>query len=231
MQPRCPFSGSRRPHTGSAICRPNERPDQYAAELIQLKPNVIVAQTRAVFSVRRAGGTMPVVFGFSGDPVLAKLAGSLARPDGNFTGLSMLSLDLTAKRMELLKELIPQLKRVAIIANPASQVATPQIAKAATQTTRTLSKRKSAEWRSTSLIRHYKSSSRIEPPASGNPRARSRVPLRVPSGHRLEDCGYLVLPSAWISLLFSPAPENYLYASDRFRLEAAIQISNSPTRI
>jgi putative ABC transport system substrate-binding protein len=92
--------------------------DRHAAELIKLNPNVIVAQTRAVFSARRAGATMPVVFGFSGDPVLAKLAGSLARPDGNFTGLSMLSLDLTAKRMELLKELMPQLKRVAIIANP-----------------------------------------------------------------------------------------------------------------
>ncbi len=96
----------------------DERLDRYAAELMQSKPNVIVAQTRAVFSARRVGVTMPVVFGFSGDPVLAKLAGSLARPGGNFTGLSMLSLDLTVKRMELLKELMPQLKRVAIITNP-----------------------------------------------------------------------------------------------------------------
>jgi len=96
----------------------DERLDQYAAELIQSGPNVIVAQTRAVFSARQAGATMPVVFGFSGDPVLAKRVVSLARPGGNFTGLSMLSLDLTAKRMELLKELMPQLKRVAIIANP-----------------------------------------------------------------------------------------------------------------
>lgn len=96
----------------------DERLDRYTAELIQLSPNVIVAQTRAVFAARRASVTIPVVFGFSGDPVLAKLAGSLARPGGNFTGLSMLSLDLTAKRMDLLKELIPQLKRVAIIANP-----------------------------------------------------------------------------------------------------------------
>ena len=96
----------------------DERLDRYTAELMQSKPTVLVAQTRAVFSARRIGVTLPVVFGFSGDPVLAKLANSLARPGGNFTGLSMLSLELTAKRMELLKELMPQLKRVAVITNP-----------------------------------------------------------------------------------------------------------------
>jgi putative ABC transport system substrate-binding protein len=96
----------------------DERLDRYAAELIQSGPNVIVAQTRAVFPLRRAGATIPVVFAFSGDPVMAKLVETLARPGGAFTGLSMLSLDLTAKRMELLKELMPGLKRVAIIANP-----------------------------------------------------------------------------------------------------------------
>ncbi|MEP7058987.1 MAG: ABC transporter substrate-binding protein [Caldimonas sp.] len=69
--------------------------------------------------MRRAGGSTPIVFAFSGDPVLAKLVDSYARPGGRFTGMSMLSLDLTAKRMELLKELIPNLKRVAILANPA----------------------------------------------------------------------------------------------------------------
>lgn len=95
-----------------------ERLDRYAAELIQSKPNVIVAQTLAVFSVRRAGAAMPVVFAFSGDPVVAKLVDSLARPGGNFTGVSMLSLDLAAKRIELLKELMPGLQRVAIIVNP-----------------------------------------------------------------------------------------------------------------
>lgn len=96
----------------------DERLDRYAAELMQLKPNVVVAQTRAVFSVRRIGAAMPVVFGFSGDPVLAKLVESLARPGGNFTGVSMLSLELAGKRMELVKELMPGLKRVAVIVNP-----------------------------------------------------------------------------------------------------------------
>lgn len=92
--------------------------DKYAAGLVQSKVDVVVAQTRAVFALRRVGATMPVVFAFSGDPVLAKLVESLARPGGNFTGLSMLSLDLTAKRMQLLKEIMPKLQRVAIVANP-----------------------------------------------------------------------------------------------------------------
>lgn len=96
----------------------DERLDRYAAELMQSRADVIVAQTRAVFAVRRAGAAVPVVFAFSGDPVVAKLVKSLARPGGNFTGLSMLSLDLTAKRIELLKEVMPRLKRVAVIANP-----------------------------------------------------------------------------------------------------------------
>ena len=91
---------------------------QIGNEMMQSKPNVIVAQTRGVFFVRQPGSTVPVVFGFSGDPVVAKLAVSLAHPGGNFTGISMMSLDLTVKRMELLKELMPRLKRVAIIANP-----------------------------------------------------------------------------------------------------------------
>ena len=68
--------------------------------------------------MRRAGATLPVVFGFSGDPVVGKLADSLAHPGRNFTGVSMLSLDLVGKRMQLLKELLPRLRRVAVIANP-----------------------------------------------------------------------------------------------------------------
>ena len=96
----------------------DERLDAFAAELNQSKPDVMVTQTRAVFAARRAGVTVPVVFAFSGDPILAKLAETLARPGGNFSGLSMLSLELTAKRMELLKELLPGLKRVAVITNP-----------------------------------------------------------------------------------------------------------------
>jgi putative ABC transport system substrate-binding protein len=77
-----------------------------------------VTQGPSVFSLRKAGAAMPVVFGFSGDPVEAGLADSLARPGRNFTGMSFLSLELVGKRMELLKEMMPGLKRVAIIARP-----------------------------------------------------------------------------------------------------------------
>ena len=97
----------------------SERLDQFALELVQLKPHVIVTQAGPVtWPVVRAKPTMPLVFGFSGDPVEAKLVDSYARPGGNFTGVTFMSNELVGKRMEMLKEAIPSLKRVAIIANP-----------------------------------------------------------------------------------------------------------------
>jgi putative ABC transport system substrate-binding protein len=96
-----------------------ERLEQLAVELVQLKPQIIVTQGGpATYPVQKAGATMPVVFGFSGDPVEGKVVESFARPGRNFTGVSFLSFDLVGKRMELLKEVMPGLKRVAIIANP-----------------------------------------------------------------------------------------------------------------
>jgi ABC-type uncharacterized transport system substrate-binding protein len=93
--------------------------DQLAVELVQLNPQIIVTQGGpATHPVMRAGATMPVVFGYSGDPVEGKVVDSLARPGRNFTGMSFLSLELVGKRMELLKEALPGLKRVAIIARP-----------------------------------------------------------------------------------------------------------------
>jgi putative ABC transport system substrate-binding protein len=96
----------------------NEHAEQLAAELVRSNPDVIVTAAAAVFSVVRVGASMPIVFAFSGDPVVAKLVDSFARPGRNLTGLSFLSLDLVGKRMELIKEVLPGLKRVAIIANP-----------------------------------------------------------------------------------------------------------------
>ena len=97
----------------------SERLAQFASELVQANPHVIVTQGGpAAFPVKRAGATMPVIFGFSGDPVEAGLVESFARPGRNFTGVSFLALELVGKRMELLKEAIPALKRVAILANP-----------------------------------------------------------------------------------------------------------------
>jgi putative ABC transport system substrate-binding protein len=104
------------PHWGEGS---NERLERLAVELVRSNPQVIVTQGGpATYPVVRAGATMPIVFGFSGDPVEGKLVESFARPGRNLTGVSLLSLELVGKRMELLKEVIPALKRVAILANP-----------------------------------------------------------------------------------------------------------------
>ena len=97
----------------------NERLAQLAVELVKSNPQLMVTQGGpATYPVVRAGATMPIVFGFSGDPVEGKLVESFARPGGNLTGVSFLQLELVGKRMELLKEIMPSLKRVAILANP-----------------------------------------------------------------------------------------------------------------
>jgi putative ABC transport system substrate-binding protein len=95
-----------------------ERLDLIAAELVKSNPHVIVTHGGAIHPVRRAGATLPIVFGYSGDPVEAGLVNSLARPGRNFTGVSFLSLELVGKRIELLKDVIPKLTRVAVLANP-----------------------------------------------------------------------------------------------------------------
>lgn len=96
----------------------SERADSIAAELVKSKPHVIVTQGGAIHPVRRAGPTMPVVFGFSDDPVEAGLVASLARPGRNLTGVTFLSLELVGKRVELLKDVMPKLSRVSILASP-----------------------------------------------------------------------------------------------------------------
>ena len=90
-----------------------------AAELFELKPSVLVAQGAMVLGVRDVGAGTPIVFGFSGDPVEAGLVTSFARPGGRLTGIAMQRLDLVGKRLEILKEILPRLSRVAILANPA----------------------------------------------------------------------------------------------------------------
>ena len=96
-----------------------ERINEVAAELVRSKPDVIVTHGGpSAYPVRRAGATMPVVFVFSGDPVEGGLVDSFARPGGNFTGISLMSTDLIGKRMELLKEVMPRLRRVAVLSNP-----------------------------------------------------------------------------------------------------------------
>jgi putative ABC transport system substrate-binding protein len=94
-----------------------ERIPELAAELINLSVDVIVAQGAAVSELSRLGLSIPVVYVFSADPVSAGLADSLARPRGNMTGLTFMAAELNGKRLELLHDIIPDLRRVAIIAN------------------------------------------------------------------------------------------------------------------
>jgi putative ABC transport system substrate-binding protein len=90
-----------------------------STELLRLRPEVLVAQGAMVLGARDVASTVPIVFGFSGDPIEAGLVASLSRPGGRLTGVAMQSLELVGKRLELLKELMPRLARVAILANPA----------------------------------------------------------------------------------------------------------------
>ena len=89
-----------------------------AAELAASPAEVIVTQGPTVPALRAAGPKVPIVFGFSGDPVEAGFVQSLSRPGGNLTGMSFLTLELVGKRIELLRETIPGLKRIAAVANP-----------------------------------------------------------------------------------------------------------------
>ena len=89
-----------------------------ARELLKVEPDVIVTQELMAYAMRAMKSPVPVVFGFSGDPVDGKLVESFSRPGGTMTGMSYLALDLVGKRIELLKEWVPQTKRMAILARP-----------------------------------------------------------------------------------------------------------------
>ena len=96
----------------------SERFPEIVAEFVRLKVSVIVTGgTAAVIAAKQATSIIPIVFGSVADPVGTGLVASLARPGGNVTGLSNQSADLPGKRLELLREVIPGLRRVAIMAN------------------------------------------------------------------------------------------------------------------
>ena len=99
----------------------SDRLPELAAELVQLKEDVIVAQNTVVGrALAAATSTIPVVNAGGGDLVASRLAASLARPGGNVTGLTSLTVDLNVKRLELLKEILPRLIRVAVLPSPAN---------------------------------------------------------------------------------------------------------------
>ncbi len=93
---------------------------EVAKELVSLRPDVILASgiPDAALAAKRATATTPIVFTVAVDPVRAGLVASLARPGGNATGVSSLNADLAAKRLELVIDLIPGLRRVAVLVTP-----------------------------------------------------------------------------------------------------------------
>jgi len=97
-----------------------ERAAEIAAEFVRLKVDVIVTYGTAVPIVKQATTVIPIVFTIANDPVGGGLVASLARPGGNITGLSMQSTDLAGKRFALLREVVPGLRRLAIMVHVGS---------------------------------------------------------------------------------------------------------------
>src|SRR5215510_2364203 len=95
-----------------------ERVPELAAELVKSGVELIVAQGAAVSEIAKQSLPVPIVYIFSGDPTAAGLADSLARPRGNMTGVTLMAAELNSKRLEILRDIVPGLRRVAIIANP-----------------------------------------------------------------------------------------------------------------
>src|SRR5262249_3850061 len=113
----------------------SERYTEIATEFVRLKVDVIVTTgTAAVVAAKQATTVIPIVFTSAGDPVATGLAASLARPGGNVTGLSNQLPDAAGKRLEFLREIVPNLRRLAIltnVANPIGVVETEQLQAAA----------------------------------------------------------------------------------------------------
>ena len=99
-----------------------ERFPQLAAELVRLNVDIIITRgTPAALAAKKATATIPIVMAAIGEPVETGMVASLARPGGNVTGLSAFVTELTAKRIEIMREVIPQLSRMALIDNMANR--------------------------------------------------------------------------------------------------------------
>jgi putative ABC transport system substrate-binding protein len=102
----------------------SDRYTEIAAEFVRLKVNVIItAGNEAAIAAKQVTSVIPIVFAVAGDPIGTALVASLARPGGNVTGLSLQFTDLAGKRLELLREIVPALRRLAILANGSSHAA------------------------------------------------------------------------------------------------------------
>ena len=101
----------------ASVNAPEDFP-QVVREIVEGKPEVVVTHEFCTLAMLRFSSGIPVVFGFSGDPVEAKLVKSLARPESSFTGISYLASELVGKRIEFLKEALPGIQRIGILARP-----------------------------------------------------------------------------------------------------------------
>jgi putative ABC transport system substrate-binding protein len=106
-----------------------ERFTEIADEFVRLKVDVIVTTGGAVLPTMHATSVIPIVFALAVDPVGSGMVASLARPGGNVTGLSLQSTDLSGKRLELLREVVPGISRLAILANVAYPAAAVEMSK------------------------------------------------------------------------------------------------------
>ena len=95
----------------------SERFAEIAAEFVRLKVDVIVAEGAVIPATKQATSTIPIVLPVAADPIGSGLVASLARPGGNVTGLSLQQTDLAGKRLELLREVVPSRRRLAIMVN------------------------------------------------------------------------------------------------------------------
>jgi len=94
-----------------------ERAAEFAAEFVRLKADIIVTNSSSARAVKQATSIIPIVFVLGNDPLGSGLVTNLARPGGNFTGLSIQQVDIAGKRLQLLKEAVPGLRRLAMMAN------------------------------------------------------------------------------------------------------------------
>jgi putative ABC transport system substrate-binding protein len=100
-----------------------ERYAEMAAELVRRKVDVIVTSGSATLAAKQTTSVIPIVFALAADPVGAGLVASLAQPGGNATGLSVQNTETASKRLELLREVLPNLRRLAIMANVGNRAA------------------------------------------------------------------------------------------------------------
>jgi putative ABC transport system substrate-binding protein len=113
------------------------RPERYAEiadEFVRRNVDVIVTAESAAAAAKQATSTIPIIFAIGTDPLAAGLVASLSKPGGNVTGLSNVQIDLASKRLELLREVVPNLQRLAILANvgqPSSQLEMDEVEAAA----------------------------------------------------------------------------------------------------